>query len=40
MIHSLMQLHHIVVSAIVYGIFVVPLGASAIVGIAHAAKNL
>ena len=40
MIHSLMQLHHTVVSAVVYGIFVLPLGASAIVGLAHAAKTL
>lgn len=40
MIHSLMQLHHLVVSTIVYGIFVVPLGAAVIIGIAHAAKNL
>ncbi len=40
MIHSLMQLHHAVVSAITYGIFVLPLGAAAIVGVAHAAKNL
>ncbi len=40
MIHSLMQLHHSVVSAVVYGIFVLPLGGSAIIGLAHAMKKL